>query len=70
LGVVTRSSSSSIILHRWVTGVASCAPHPKPATNLLDSHHRSGRGACGFVLTGNTETTKQRASPRNFRIAD
>jgi hypothetical protein len=31
--------------------VTSCAPHPKPATKLLDSHYRSDRGACGFVLT-------------------
>jgi hypothetical protein len=31
--------------------LTSCAPHLKSATKLLDSQHRSDRGACGFVLT-------------------
>jgi hypothetical protein len=31
----------------------SCDSHPTPATKLLDSHKRSDRGACGFVLVGN-----------------
>jgi hypothetical protein len=47
--------------------VTSCAPHPKPATKLLDSHYSSDRGACGFVLTGNTEVSGSRVE---MRIAD
>ena len=31
---------------------SSCDPHPIPAPKLLNSHNRSDRGACGFVLTG------------------
>jgi hypothetical protein len=30
----------------------SCDSHPIPASNLLASQCRSGRGACGFVLAG------------------
>jgi hypothetical protein len=30
---------------------------PIPATNLIESHHRSDPGACGFVLTGKPEIT-------------
>jgi hypothetical protein len=34
----------------------SCDSYPKPAPKLLVSHHhRSGRGAGGFILTGNSE---------------
>src|SRR6185503_10543696 len=37
---------------QWVT---SCDSQPTPATKLLVSQHGSGRGACGFVLTGDPE---------------
>jgi hypothetical protein len=30
---------------------------PIPATKLLASHYRSGRGACGFVLVVNPEVS-------------
>jgi hypothetical protein len=32
---------------------------PIPATKLLASHYRSGRGACGFVLVANPYITKR-----------
>jgi hypothetical protein len=31
---------------------------PIPASKLLASHRRSGRGACGFVLVAKQEVTK------------
>ena len=34
--------------------VTSCVPYPKSVTKLLDSHPRSERGACGFVLTADS----------------
>jgi len=36
----------------------SCDSHPIPATKLLVSRHCSDRGACGFVLNANEETTR------------
>ena len=53
------SSSSSIIWRSWVTVGYLLCPHPKPATKLLDSHYRSDRGACGFVLTAHSSVTSQ-----------
>ena len=35
---------------------------PIPATKLLASHYRSGRGACGFVLVVQPDLTKNGAS--------
>jgi hypothetical protein len=32
---------------------------PIPATKLLASHYRSGRGACGFVLVGKPGVVSQ-----------
>jgi hypothetical protein len=46
-------------LRRCVTAGLPPVPHPKPATKLLDSRYSSDRGACGFVLTGNTEITDE-----------
>ena len=47
----------------------SCDSHPKPASTLLDSPCRSGRGACGFVLV--RDPTGTMSSPRKtLRLAD
>jgi hypothetical protein len=39
---------------------------PIPASELIASHSRSGRGACGFVLVANPSLTKM----VNFRSPD
>src|SRR6185503_6449299 len=45
---------------QWVT---SCDSQPTPATKLLVSQQRSGRGACGFVLADHSTAVCEYAGP-------